>query len=153
MSATEETHKVLILAAFEVRAHDVVNADSLFVMMTEWRDASGWLLKSRVVELVGVDGKQFHNSHQGRPLMEPKTIVLILMLALPNGEASVSVHPMTTEKGCIERANLEVSDPFVSSAECAVLDDGVLQLQFGQAAELADQEPHKDAALSLLPGA
>ncbi|MEL7048943.1 MAG: hypothetical protein AAFO75_08290 [Pseudomonadota bacterium] len=79
--------------------------------------------------------------------MEPKTIVLILMLAMPNGEASVSVHPMTTEQGCFERANLEVTDPFVSSAECAVLDDGVLQLQFERADETTNGRNRRGAGL------
>ncbi|MEO1205832.1 MAG: hypothetical protein AAFV45_05820 [Pseudomonadota bacterium] len=79
--------------------------------------------------------------------MEPKMIVLILMLTLPDGEASVSVHPMTTEKVCIARANLEVTDPFVISAECAVLDDGILQLQFGKAAGAGRGDDRGEGAL------
>lgn len=64
--------------------------------------------------------------------MEPKIIVLITMLTLPNGDSGVNVKPFPTAELCVQAADLEVTDPFVAGAECAVLDDGVLTLNFGR---------------------
>lgn len=66
--------------------------------------------------------------------MEPKVIVLITMLSLPNGDSGVNVKPFPTVDLCAEAANIEVTDPFVAEAECAELDDGKLTLSFGRAA-------------------
>ena len=51
--------------------------------------------------------------------MEPKLIVMITTLLLPNGDSSVNVKPFATVSVCREAANVEVSDPFVAGAECA----------------------------------
>jgi hypothetical protein len=62
--------------------------------------------------------------------MEPKVIVMIVMLTMPGGDNTVHVKPFPTVATCIEAANVEVTDPFVRNAECAELDDGVLMLRF-----------------------
>jgi hypothetical protein len=62
--------------------------------------------------------------------MEPKVIVLITMLALPNGDSGVNVKPFQTAATCAAAADIEASDPFVARVECAELDDGVLTLHF-----------------------
>ncbi len=62
--------------------------------------------------------------------MPPKIIVMIIMLALPNGDGGVHVKPFATTETCMEAANIEATDPFVRSVECAELDDGVLTLRF-----------------------
>lgn len=62
--------------------------------------------------------------------MDPKIIVMITMLAMPNGDSGVHVKPFTTTETCIEAANIEATDPFVRAVECAELDDGVLTLRF-----------------------
>ncbi len=64
--------------------------------------------------------------------MEPKIIVMIVMLALPNGDSGVHVKPFATVDTCIQEANVEASDPFVRNVECAELDDGVLTLRFNR---------------------
>lgn len=75
--------------------------------------------------------------------MEPKIIVLITMLSLPNGDSGVNVKPFPTVAMCAEAADIEVTDPFVAGAECAELDNGVLTLNFGRAPsdQLADGKP------------
>lgn len=72
--------------------------------------------------------------------MEPKIIVLITMLSLPNGDSGVNVKPFANVDMCAEAANIEVSDPFVSEAECAELEDGKLTLSFGRANDLRTAE-------------
>jgi hypothetical protein len=62
--------------------------------------------------------------------MEPKLIVMITTLLLPNGDSSVNVKPFATAAICHEAANIEISDPFVAGAECAVLENGEVTLQF-----------------------
>lgn len=62
--------------------------------------------------------------------MDPTVIVMITMLALPNGESTVHVKPFPTANQCIAAADIEASDPFVANVECARLDDGVLMLRF-----------------------
>jgi hypothetical protein len=62
--------------------------------------------------------------------MEPSVIVMIITMALPNGDASVQVRPMETEQHCRAAADIEASDPFVASVECSELTDGRLELQF-----------------------
>ena len=64
--------------------------------------------------------------------MEPKIIVMIVMLAMPNGDSGVHVKPFATVDTCIREANMEAADPFVSNVECAELDDGVLTLRFNR---------------------
>lgn len=62
--------------------------------------------------------------------MSPKVIVMIVTLAMPNGDAGVHVKPMPTVAHCIAEADIEATDPFVQNVECSELDDGVLQLRF-----------------------
>ena len=62
--------------------------------------------------------------------MEPKLIVMITSLVLPNGDSSVNVKPFATASVCRQAADIEVSDPFVAGVECAVLENGELTLQF-----------------------
>ena len=66
--------------------------------------------------------------------MEPKLIVMITTLVLPNGDSSVNVKPFASTAICGEAANIEVSDPFVAGAECAVLENGEITLQFNREA-------------------
>ncbi len=86
--------------------------------------------------------------------MEANIIVLILTLVMPNGNQSVTVQPMQTADVCIAQAQLEIADPFVAQAECAALEDGKLELHFGEAPELerkAQAQPGGSAAVR--PGA
>lgn len=62
--------------------------------------------------------------------MEAKIVVMIVTLAMPNGENSVSVKPMASADSCRIEARIEASDPFVASVECSELRDGKLELQF-----------------------
>ncbi len=62
--------------------------------------------------------------------MEPSVIVMIVTLAMPNGDASVEVKPMETAQHCKAAADIAVSDPFVASVECSELSNGKLELQF-----------------------
>lgn len=62
--------------------------------------------------------------------MEPTIIVLITMLALPNGDSGVHVKPMPTVASCVAEASIEASDPFVRHVECSELVDGQLLLNF-----------------------
>jgi len=62
--------------------------------------------------------------------MEPKLIVMIVTLALPNGDSGVHVTPMPTVDHCMAEATIEAADPFVQNVECSELFDGVLQLRF-----------------------
>lgn len=62
--------------------------------------------------------------------MDGAVIVLIVTLAMPNGEHSVNVKPMTSRASCRTQAEIEVSDPYVAKAECTVLEDGKLELTF-----------------------
>jgi hypothetical protein len=61
-------------------------------------------------------------------------VVMIVMLAMPNGDSGVHVKPFATAESCIEAANIEASDPFVRSVECAELHDGMLTLRFDRSA-------------------
>ena len=62
--------------------------------------------------------------------MELSVIVMIVTLAMPNGDASVEVKPMESAQHCKTAADIAVSDPFVASAECSELRDGRLELKF-----------------------
>lgn len=62
--------------------------------------------------------------------MEAKIIVMIVQLAMPNGEAGVQVKPMSDAAACFKAAEIEVSDPFVAHVECSELVDGRLELNF-----------------------
>lgn len=73
--------------------------------------------------------------------MTPKIVVMIIMLALPNGDGGVHVKPYPTAENCIEAANVEANDPFVRSVECAELDDGVLMLRFDREQQQNDTPP------------
>lgn len=61
--------------------------------------------------------------------MDPTVIVLIVTLALPSGQESVQVKPMPTAEQCKAAADIEISDPFVSSVTCSELTDGILHLK------------------------
>lgn len=62
--------------------------------------------------------------------MEPKIIVMIVTLAMPNGDSGIHVKPMPTVAHCVAEANIEASDPFVRHVECSELDNGKLLLDF-----------------------
>lgn len=62
--------------------------------------------------------------------MPTSVVVMIVTLALPNGDASVEVKPMESAEVCRSAADLEIADPFVASVECSELVDGKLQLEF-----------------------
>lgn len=62
--------------------------------------------------------------------MNTSVIVLIVTLAMPNGQSSVEVKPMETAEHCRVAAEVEASDPFVASVECSELIDGRLELEF-----------------------
>ncbi len=62
--------------------------------------------------------------------MESKVIVMIVQLAMPNGEAGVQVKPMEDAAACHKAAKIEVSDPFVARVSCSELVDGKLELNF-----------------------
>lgn len=64
--------------------------------------------------------------------MESKIIVMIVQLAMPNGEANVQVKPMENVAACHRAAEIEVSDPFVARVSCSELVDGKLELNFKQ---------------------
>ncbi|MCL4766920.1 MAG: hypothetical protein KJZ80_11840 [Hyphomicrobiaceae bacterium] len=73
--------------------------------------------------------------------MDPKIIVMIIMLALPNGDGGVHVKPFATAETCIEAANVEATDPFVRTVECAELEDGMLTLRFDRSEAPLGEEP------------
>lgn len=62
--------------------------------------------------------------------MEPKIIVMIVTLAMPNGDSGVHVKPMQTAEVCRAAADIEATDPFVRHVECSELSDGKLLLDF-----------------------
>lgn len=72
--------------------------------------------------------------------MEPSTIVMIVTLALPNGQPSVVVKPMPSAEHCRRAADIEASDPFVGAVTCSELTDGILHLKLA-----ADTRPQKSA--------
>jgi hypothetical protein len=62
--------------------------------------------------------------------MDSAVVVLIITLAMPNGDHSVSVKPMTSAASCQAAAEIEVTDPYVAAVECSELEDGKLELTF-----------------------
>ena len=64
--------------------------------------------------------------------MEPNIIVMIITLALPNGNNSVSIKPMENADTCKVEAQIEANDPFVAGVECSELSNGVLELKFNR---------------------
>lgn len=62
--------------------------------------------------------------------MDSAVIVMIVTLALPNGDNSVSVKPMVSVDNCRIEAQIEASDPYVANVECSELSDGKLELMF-----------------------
>ncbi len=62
--------------------------------------------------------------------MGSPVIVMIVTLAMPNGDATVQVKPMQTAAHCRAAADLEAADPFVASVECSELSNGRLELEF-----------------------
>ncbi len=71
--------------------------------------------------------------------MEPKIIVMIVTLAMPNGDSGVHVKPMSNAQVCRAAADIEASDPFVRSVECSELADGKLLLDFKYGAPENDE--------------
>lgn len=65
--------------------------------------------------------------------MDSSIIVMIVTLALPNGDHSVNVKPMPTATACQQQAKIEASDPYVAGVECSELSDGKLELRFEKA--------------------
>lgn len=64
--------------------------------------------------------------------MEPIIIVMITLLAMPNGDNGVHIKPFDSVAACVEAASIEASDPFVAHVECSELVDGNLTLSFRQ---------------------
>jgi hypothetical protein len=62
--------------------------------------------------------------------MDPAIIVMITLLALPNGDNGVHIKPFNTVAACAEEAEIEVSDPFVAHVECSELINGNITLNF-----------------------
>ena len=56
-------------------------------------------------------------------LVQAATALPIFLLALPGGDPSINVKPFETAAHCAEAAEIEASDPFVSDAKCAELED------------------------------
>ena len=75
--------------------------------------------------------------------MEPKIIVMIVTLAMPNGDSGVHVKPMPTVDHCVQEANIEASDPFVAHVECSELADGKLLLDFKLQEKSSEQSEAK----------
>ena len=78
--------------------------------------------------------------------MDPKIIVMIIMLSMPNGDSGVHVKPYATVETCVEAANIEATDPFVRNVECAQLDDGMLTLRFDRENAKQRSETPSDVA-------
>jgi hypothetical protein len=70
--------------------------------------------------------------------MDFNVIVMITMLALPNGDNGVHVKPFQSASECTEAADIEASDPFVAHVECSELIKGVLTLHFKRDAAKPD---------------
>jgi len=62
--------------------------------------------------------------------MESKIIVMIVQLAMPNGDADVQVKPMDNVQACRSAAEIEASDPYVANVQCSELIGGVLMPDF-----------------------
>jgi hypothetical protein len=62
--------------------------------------------------------------------MDSKIVVMIVQLAMPNGDGSYEVKPMADVETCIAAAEIEASDPFVADVLCSELDGGKLELNF-----------------------
>jgi hypothetical protein len=62
--------------------------------------------------------------------MDQAVIVMIVTLAMPNGDSTVSIKPMVSVDNCRIEAKIEASDPFVAAVECSELTDGRLELMF-----------------------
>ncbi len=62
--------------------------------------------------------------------MDGTVIVMIVTLALPNGEKGINVKPMANVDACKVEAEIEASDPFVAGVQCSELLNGVLELKF-----------------------
>ena len=78
--------------------------------------------------------------------MEPIIIVMITLLALPNGDNGVHIKPFASVAACAQEAEVEATDPFVAHVECSELINGNLTLNFKQAAGKPSVENHSNAA-------
>ena len=76
--------------------------------------------------------------------METAVIVMIVTLAMPNGDNSVSIKPMLSVENCRVEAKIEASDPFVANVECSELNDGRLELMFKHELDRKIPEPAVD---------
>ena len=72
--------------------------------------------------------------------MNSSVFVMIVTLALPNGESSIEVKPMQTPEHCQKAAELEIADPYVANVECSELIDGRLELEFQREAPIDRQD-------------
>jgi len=79
--------------------------------------------------------------------MDLNIIVMITLLAMPNGESSVHLKPFETVAACVEAAEIEATDPFVARVECSELTDGNLTLSFRRSPKLQEFK-HPDKAAS-----
>lgn len=61
--------------------------------------------------------------------MEGSVIVMIVTLAMPNGQSGYSVKPMANVDKCMIEAQIEASDPFVAGVECSEIANGELKLK------------------------
>jgi hypothetical protein len=78
--------------------------------------------------------------------MEPIIIVMITLLALPNGDNGVHIKPFNTVAACAEEAEIEATDPFVAHVECSELINGNLTLSFKQSDGKPSVQNHAKAA-------
>jgi hypothetical protein len=78
--------------------------------------------------------------------MDPSIIVMITLLAMPNGDSSVHLKPFETIAACAEAAEIEATDPFVARVECSELTDGSLTLSFKRSPKPQDFETRGKAA-------
>lgn len=78
--------------------------------------------------------------------MDPNIIVMITLLAMPNGDSSVHLKPFDTVAACADAARIEASDPFVARVECSELFEGSLTLNFKRTPKQPAQGPSAKAA-------
>jgi hypothetical protein len=78
--------------------------------------------------------------------MDPNIIVMITLLAMPNGDSSVQLKPFDTVAACTQAAEIEASDPFVARVECSELFDGKLSLSFKRTPRQPALRPSEKAA-------
>lgn len=73
--------------------------------------------------------------------MDGNVIVMIVTLALPNGESSYSVKPMADVSKCMVEAQIEAGDPFVAGVQCSEIANGELKLRIAPGLPRSAPEP------------